>query len=91
MASSRARGRRRERALPYLLLTPAFLLLMGMLYPFGLGVYYSLTNYHLQYPHLFRFVWLQNYVVLAQNSLLLYSIEFTLGYTAVAEIGRAHV
>jgi multiple sugar transport system permease protein len=86
VAISRRPGRRRERALPYLLLAPAFLLLMGMLYPFGLGLYYSLTNYHLQYPHLFRLVWLQNYVALAQNSLFLYSIEFTLAYTAAAVI-----
>jgi multiple sugar transport system permease protein len=48
MPTSPAAGRRRRRSealLPYLLLSPALVLLVGMIYPFGLGVYYSLTNY----------------------------------------------
>ena len=85
MPAVTARGRRRQDALlPYLLLAPAFALLVGMLYPFGLGLYYSLTNYWLQYPHLFRFVWLANYVTLATEPLFLYALEFTVGYALVA-------
>jgi len=77
--------RRGEVLLPYLLLTPGLLLLGGMLYPFCLGVYYSLTNYLLQYPRLFRFVWFGNYGRLLQDDLFSYSVEFTLGY-AVASV-----
>jgi multiple sugar transport system permease protein len=80
------RRRRQEALLAYALLAPAFALLAGMLYPFGLGLYYSLTYYYLQYPHLFRFVWLDNYVALAREPLFVYSLEFTLGYTAVAVV-----
>jgi multiple sugar transport system permease protein len=63
---------------------PALLLLVGMLYPFCLGVYYSLTSYFLQYPHLFRFIGLGNYVKLPGDPLFAYSVQFTLVYTAVA-------
>jgi multiple sugar transport system permease protein len=79
-----ARRRRGDAALPYLLLVPGLVLLVGMLYPFLLGVYYSLTNYYLQYPHLFRFIWLGNYVKLVRDSEFAYGLGFTLGYAAVA-------
>ena len=80
----RRRRRRRERYLPYLLLTPAVILLAGMLYPFGLGLYYSFTNYWLQYPNRFRFVWFDNYVDLLGEPLFFRALEFTLGFTLVA-------
>jgi len=84
MATPHAQARRREAWLPYLLLTPGLLLLAGMLYPFFLGGYYSLTSYFLQYPHLFRFVWLANYQKLLQDPLFVYSLKFTVAYAAVA-------
>ena len=62
------------------------LLLVGMLYPFCLGFYYSLTSYYLQYPHLFRFIWLGNYIKLVQEPLFAYSLEFTLLYTLAAVV-----
>ncbi len=78
--------RRREAILPYLLLAPGLLLLLGMLYPFFLGVYYSLTNYYLQYPHLFRFIWLDNYLALLGDPFFAYSFKFTLAYALVAVV-----
>lgn len=84
MTTPRGRARRREARLPYLLLTPGLLLLVGMLYPFFLGAYYSLTSYFLQYPHLFRFVWLGNYQKLLQDPLFAYSLKFTVVYALVA-------
>lgn len=78
------RGHRRTPILPYLLMLPALLLLLGMLYPFLLGVYYSLTSYFLQYPHLFRLVWLDNYLKILPDPLFLYSLKFTLLYALVA-------
>jgi multiple sugar transport system permease protein len=65
---------------------PALLLLVGMLYPFCLGVYYSLTSYFLQYPHLFRFIGLGNYLKMPGDALFAYSVQFTLVYTAVAAL-----
>jgi multiple sugar transport system permease protein len=82
----RTGGARRweQRWLPYLLLTPGFLLLAGMLYPFLLGLYYSFTNYFLQYPHLFKFIWLRNYLELFRDEIFRYALQFTVGYTVVA-------
>jgi multiple sugar transport system permease protein len=57
-----------------------------MLYPFFLGVYYSLTNYYLQYPHLFRFIWLRNYLKLLEDPLFSHSLKFTLSYAFVAVV-----
>jgi multiple sugar transport system permease protein len=78
------RSKRQDAMLPYLLMVPALLLLIGMLYPFLLGVYYSLTSYFLQYPHLFRFIGWGNYAKLPGDPLFTYSLQFTLVYTAVA-------
>lgn len=78
--------RRQEALLPYLLLVPALVLLVGMLYPFALGLYYSLTNYWLQYPNRFRFVWFDNYINLLDEPLFFYALQFTLGFTLVAVI-----
>src|SRR5260370_13826992 len=88
MGAVRKRGqsRRQERLLPYLLLAPALVRLAGMLYPFGLGLYYSLTSYWLQYPKRFRFVWFDNYVSLFSEPLFVRALEFTLGFTLVAVI-----
>ncbi len=77
---------RRERFLPYLLLAPALVLLVGMVYPFGLGLYYSFTSYWLQYPNRFRFIWFDNYVNLVTEPLFLSSLEFTLGFTVAAVV-----
>lgn len=86
---STASGRRywrRERLLPYLLLSPALVLLVGMVYPFGLGLYYSFTSYWLQYPKRFRFVWLDNYLDLMAEPLFVRAFEFTLGFTVAAVV-----
>ncbi|HVZ07528.1 carbohydrate ABC transporter permease [Rhodopila sp.] len=80
-----ARGRRGA-ALPYLLLAPALVLLAGMAYPFGLGVYYSFTSYWLQYPKRFRFIWFDNYIGLLDEPLFGRALLFTLGFTVVAVV-----
>lgn len=79
---------RRWRAwlLPYLLMAPALILLIGMVYPFGLGLYYSFTSYWLQYPKRFRFVWLDNYIDLMAEPLFSRALEFTLSFTVVAVV-----
>ena len=85
-SASTRRHWRRERLLPYLLLTPSLILLVGMVYPFGLGLYYSFTSYWLQYPNRFRFVWLDNYVDLIEEPLFARALEFTLGFTLAAVV-----
>ena len=81
------RRRRRPQAyLPYLLLAPALVLLVGMVFPFGLGLYYSFTSYWLQYPNRFRFIWFDNYVNLLSEPLFVRALEFTIGFTIVAVV-----
>ncbi len=55
-----------------------------MVYPFGLGLYYSFTSYWLQYPKRFHFIWFDNYVNLLSEPLFARALEFTLGFTLVA-------
>ena len=68
------------------MLAPALVLLVGMIYPFGLGLYYSFTSYWLQYPNRFRFVWFDNYVDLMSEPLFARALEFTLGFTLAAVV-----
>ena len=49
-----------ERAKPYLIIAPALLLTIGILYPFGMAVYYSLTNLSFRRPTV-RFTGLANW------------------------------
>ena len=51
-----------HRSLPYLLTFPALIALIGILYPFVLGVYYTFTNYTLTEPGNIRLVGLANYI-----------------------------
>ncbi len=51
-----------DTSLPYLLTLPAFIALVGILYPFILGVYYTFTNYTLTDPGNIQFVGLANYL-----------------------------
>jgi multiple sugar transport system permease protein len=91
VAGQRPRPRRRgprlgERLLPYLLLFPSLVLLAGVAYPFGLGLYYSFTSYWLQYPNRFRFIGLSNYVSLFQEPLFTKALEFTVVFTVIAVV-----
>ena len=49
-------------------------------------MYYSFTNYWLQYPKRFRFVWFDNYINLFSEPLFVHALEFTLGFTLVAVV-----
>ena len=67
-----------------MLLAPALILLVGMVYPFGLGLYYSFNDYWLQFPKRFHFIWFGNYINLFHRPLFSRAFEFTVGYTVVA-------
>ena len=55
------------RSLPYLLTLPAMIALIGILYPFVLGVYYTFTNYTLTDPDNIQWIGLANYVEIFTN------------------------
>ena len=73
------------RARPYLILLPALLILVGILIPFGTGVYYSLTGYALNRPgSLDDFVGLRNYDRMINSSGFVNSTTITLKYALSA-------
>ena len=65
-ALERLRPTRMERFKPYLLILPALLLTIGILAPFGTGVFWSFTNYNLMRPN-FQFTGFLNYVQMFQS------------------------
>lgn len=55
-----------NRLKPYLIILPALLLTIGILIPFGTGVFWSFTNYNLMRPN-FQFIGLKNYIQMFQS------------------------
>lgn len=76
----------RRRALrPYLLVLPSLLLTIGILYPFGLGLFYTFFDYAATNPQP-DFIGLQNYVGIFTNSEFWQSAWVTLRYAAGATL-----
>jgi len=69
----------RRRLRPYLILLPALLLTVGILYPFGLSIYYSLTNYSFKYAD-FSFVGFENWGDMLRSASFWHSVWVTLRY-----------
>jgi len=69
---------------PYLMLSPALILVIGVLYPFGLAAYYSLTNYNLEFPALRKFVGFKNYGFIFTSSDFWHATGVTFGYAFAA-------
>jgi multiple sugar transport system permease protein len=68
---------------PYLIALPALLVLIGILYPFVMGVAYSLTPYAFTRPNT-NFVGLRNYERMVTDSDFWYSTFVTLAYAVCA-------
>lgn len=62
------RARWPHKGLPYYLTLPALIALIGILYPFVLGVYYTFTNYTLTAPDDIGWVGLDNYIQIFTSS-----------------------
>lgn len=69
--------------LPYLLCLPALLILIYILYPFGLGVWYSLTDYVFYLPRI-HFIGVGNYLKNLQSVGFWLSMKTTLLYVGIA-------
>jgi len=80
-------GERRwqDRYLPYLIILPALVLTIGILYPFILAVVYSLTDYRLVSPTR-HFIGLTNYLDSFQDINFWYSLAVTLLYATLTII-----
>jgi multiple sugar transport system permease protein len=67
------------RSRPYLIIMPALLMLIGILYPFGMALYYSFTSYRLTMP-VPTFIGLTNYINMVTDANFLHSTAVTFGY-----------
>jgi len=74
---------RTEAKIAFLFLTPALLLLIGILYPFGVAIYYSLTNFRLISP-VMKFVGLKNYISIIASEDFWHSVKVTTIFTVIA-------
>lgn len=73
-----------ERWLPYLLLLPALAILLSLIVPFLIGVYWSLTDYKLTSTLPKQFIGLRNYQTLLQDAAFWNSMRVTLTYCVIA-------
>jgi multiple sugar transport system permease protein len=78
----RTRANPLRRCLPYLLTFPALIALIGILYPFVLGVYYTFTNYTLTEPGNIRLVGLANYIEIFRNIVFWKALWLTFVFAA---------
>ncbi len=74
-----------DRYLPYLIILPALVLTIGILYPFILAIFYSLTDFRLVSPTR-HFIGLTNYLDSFQDINFWYSLAVTLLYAALTII-----
>lgn len=74
---------RMERIKPYLIILPALLLTIGILVPFGTGVFWSFTDYNLMRPN-FQFTGLRNYARMFQSEPFWNAIRVSGTYVVLA-------
>jgi multiple sugar transport system permease protein len=74
---------RRRRLRPYLLSLPALLVVIGILYPFVLGAYYSILNYAAANPRP-HVVWFTNFASVLSDGDFWTSVRITTTYAVVA-------
>ena len=78
--------RKRKNWLPLIMTLPATLAMIGILYPFGIAVYYSFTDIRIVSPNAYKFVGLQNYIRMVQNPNFWESLGNTIFFAVVALI-----
>lgn len=71
-----------DRAKPYLIIAPALILTIGVLYPFGMAVYYSLTNLSFRRPTV-RFIGLTNWIEMFKEPSFWHALWVTIKYAFV--------
>ncbi|MEM6284057.1 MAG: sugar ABC transporter permease [Chloroflexota bacterium] len=68
---------------PYLIALPALIILVGILYPFFVGLYYSLTNVKLTTINNFSFIGFRNYERMFTDNDFWHSTTVTLQYAVI--------
>ncbi len=79
----------KTRALPYMIVAPALIITIGIMIPFIMAIYYSLTNYSFRMP-MYSFIGLQNWITILQSSAFWKAAWVTIRYaffSTVIEMG----
>ncbi len=71
------------RARPYLIMLPSLLITTGILIPFAMAIYYSLTNYSFRLPQN-SFVWFRNWINMFTDPAFWHAVWVTLRYAFFA-------
>ena len=78
----------KTRARPYLIVTPALFITIGILIPFAMAIYFSLTSYSFRLPT-YSFIGLKNWITIVKSSEFWHAVWVTLKYaffTTVVEM-----
>ena len=67
------------RVRPYLIVSPALLITIGIMIPFAMAIYYSFTNYSFRMPT-YSFVGLKNWIKILSSSSFWHAVKVTLVY-----------
>ncbi len=69
----------KTRIRPYLIVAPALIITIGIMIPFAMAIYFSLTNYSFRMPT-YKFIGLQNWIKIVKSSDFWHALWVTLRY-----------
>lgn len=69
----------KTRVLPYCIVAPALIITIGIMIPFAMAIYYSLTNYSFRMPT-YNFIGLQNWITILKSSTFWKAVWVTFRY-----------
>lgn len=64
---------------PYLIVAPALIITIGIMVPFAMAIYYSLTSYSFRLPY-YSFIGLKNWIAIVQSSTFWHAVWVTIKY-----------
>lgn len=70
------------KARPYFIMAPALLLTVGIMYPFAMAIFYSLTNYSFRLPK-YKFVFFRNWIRMFESPEFWHALWVTAKYAIV--------
>jgi len=70
----------KTRALPYAIVAPALIITIGIMIPFAMAIYFSLTNYSFRMPTS-KMVWLRNWNDILTDSAFWHALWVTIKYS----------
>lgn len=75
----------KTRVRPYLIVAPALIITIGIMIPFAMAIYYSLTSYSFRMPT-YKFVWFKNWISIIKSPVFWKALKVTLVYGISATV-----